>query len=395
MGLKSWLVNRLLGEPTPTSIEAEEMFSLEAEVAIRNLAFFTAVNLYCKLISKCEFKTYLNGKEVKGDEYYLWNIEPNQNQNSTQFITKLITKLFTDNEALVIEQGGKLFVADSFQQTEYALLPNTFSNIAIGDFTFNRKFAMDEVLYFKLNNSNIRSVINAIFESYGKLIECGKSSYSKARGEKGILEVEAVAQNAKNFQETFETLMNKRFKKYFKSDNAVLPLFEGYKYNSNQSKTYQSESSRDIKAMYDDIFDFTARALNIPPVMLKGDVANISKDVINNLLTIGVDPLCDNLQEEINRKRNGKEGFIKGTKLKIDTRTIKHIDLFESATAIDKLIASGGFCINDIRTSTGEEIIDKPWAWKHYMTKNYATMDVVANELEEGGNGSAEETMGN
>ena len=36
----------------------------------------------------------VDGKEIKGKEYYLWNIEPNTNQNSTAFLHKLIHFLF-------------------------------------------------------------------------------------------------------------------------------------------------------------------------------------------------------------------------------------------------------------------------------------------------------------
>jgi lantibiotic modifying enzyme len=91
------------------------------------------------------------------------------------------------------------------------------------------------------------------------------------------------------------------------------------------------------------------------------------------------------LQEEINRKRSGYEGFIQGTFTKIDTKTIKHIDLLGVATAIDKLIASGTFCINDIRIAVGDEPIDEPWAWQHFMTKNYSTVEDLLKALEAGG----------
>ena len=56
-------------------------------------------------------------------------------------------------------------------------------------------------------------------------------------------------------------------------------------------------------------------------------------------LTFCIDPLVDTLQEEIIRKRIGRDEFLRGTKLVIDTRTIKHIDLFEAAPQIDKLVA--------------------------------------------------------
>jgi HK97 family phage portal protein len=225
-----------------------------------------------------------------------------------------------------------------------------------------------------------------MYESYGKLIAYGQKSYNNSRGDKGILEVSAIAQGKPNFKETFDKLMNERFRKFFEADNAVLPLFDGYNFKDIGSKTYSNENSRDIKAMIDDIYDFTARAFVIPPALLKGDLANTS-DVVDNYLTFCIEPLVQSLGQEIIRKRIGPEAYSKGTYIKIDTKTIKHIDLLSVATSIDKLISSGAFCINDIRIAVGEEIIDEPWAWQHFMTKNYETVEAQLKALLEGGEG--------
>lgn len=385
MGLLSWLVNRISGDPEPTQVEIEELFSLQAELVIRNLAFQTAISLIANSISKCEFKTYFQYEEVKKQEYYLWNIEPNRNQNSSEFIRKWISKLYEDNECLIIENNGQLLIADTFNKKEYALFDCQFSGVTVGDFTFNKTFMMNEVLYFKLNNEDIRKLINAMYESYGKLIAYAQKSYQKSRGSKGTLEVAAVAEGKTNFKETFDKLMNERFKKFFEADNAVLPLFDGYKYTDIGSKTYSEGTTRDIKAMVDDIYDFTARAFLIPPALLKGDLANVSDTVVNNHLTFCIDPLTDMLQEEINRKRSGYVGFSQGTYLEIDTKSIKHIDLLSVSTAIDKLIGSGGFCINDIRKLVGEPVIDEPWAWQHWITKNYSSVEDLLKALNGGG----------
>jgi len=392
VSIVTWLINRLVGDPTPTAVEIEEFFNIQAELVIRNLAFQTAVNLVANSVSKCEFKTYFKNEEVKKQEYYLWNVEPNRNQNSSEFIHEWISKLYEYNECLIIESNGQLLVADSFSKKDYALFDCQFTGVTVEDFTFNKTFLMSEVMYFKLNNKDIKKVINAMYESYGKLITYGQKSYQKSRGSKGTLEVNAIAEGKTNFKDTFERLMNERFKKFFEADNAVLPLFDGYKYTDIGSKTYSNEGTRDIKAMVDDIYDFTARAFGIPPVMLKGDTASLGDSVVNNLLTFCVDPLTDMLQEEIVRKRSGYTGFSQGTYLEIDTKAIKHIDLLSVSTAIDKLIGSGAFCINDIRKLVGDQEIDKDWARQHWITKNYSSVEDLLAALSEGGdpNGQTE-----
>ena len=135
--------------------------------------------------------------------------------------------------------------------------------------------------------------------------------------------------------------------------------------------------------MIDDVSDFTAKGFNMPPALLRGDIQGTS-DAVDQFLTFCIDPLADMIQEEINRKRIGQVEFSKGTKIVIDTKTIKHIDLFSISTAIDKLIGSGVFCINDIRKATGDEIIDET-VWQHWITKNYSSVEDLLKLITEGG----------
>lgn len=388
MGLLTWITKRLSdGQPIEVDISSDEFFNLQAELYFRNLAFQSAVGLISRSISKCEFKTYFKNEEVKKQEYYLFNIEPNRNQNSSEFIQKWISKLYEENECLIIEHNGQLLVADTFDKKEYALFDFKFNQVTVNGFVFSKPFDMSEVMYFRLNNKDIRKLVNGMYESYGKLITYGQKGFQKSRGTKATLEINSVAQGKANFKETFEKLMNERFKKFFDAENAVLPLFDGYKFTELGSKAYSSENTRDIRAMVDDVFDLTAIPLGIPPVLLKGGVANIG-DVVDSFLTFCIDPLVDMLQEEINRKRSGYQGFSEGTFLKIDTKTIKHIDLLSVSTSIDKLISSGAFCINDIRIAVGDAPINEPWAWQHFITKNYAKIDEFLSPIE-GGDGDA------
>ncbi|MEA4813884.1 MAG: phage portal protein, partial [Oscillospiraceae bacterium] len=133
------------------------------QLDIEDFAIQMAINMLAGLIAKCEFKTYIKGKETKADEYYVWNVEPNANQNSSQFIQQLVSKLLHNNEALVVEVNGQMLVADSFTATGYALRPATFSSVTVttfdDSFTFDKTFSMADVLYFRLNNQNIRALL--------------------------------------------------------------------------------------------------------------------------------------------------------------------------------------------------------------------------------------------
>ena len=354
--------------------------SVIADYYIRELCLMSAVNLIAKLVSKCEFKTFLRGEEVHDAEWYLWNVEPNVNQNSTAFLQKLITTLYLKNECLVVEVDGKLLVADGFQKKTFALYDYQFSGVTVDDFTFQRPFLMRDVLYFRLGENNMRLLINGVYESYKQMLEYAEKQYVRSRGSRGVLTISGNPRNDPEFKTALDDLLQNKFKAFFTANNAVLPLFNGYKYEDIGSKTYSSETTRDIRAMIDDISDLSARALGIPPALMRGDVAGTS-DAMDSLLTVTLDPLCDMLQEEINRKRNGIEGLRAGTWMQIDTKCIKHVDLLSVATSIDKLIGSGAYCVNDILKLTGDRPIDEPWANEHYMTKNYGLAADVATAL--------------
>lgn len=386
MSVWTWLKDKFSSGSIPLSGDVldsavDEYSSIIGDVYIREMAFWAATNLMANAISKCEFKTYLKGEEVKKEEYYLWNIEPNKNQNSSTFLHKLVAQLYRHNECLVIEQNGQLLVADSYTKKEYALHECQFSQVTIKDFTFNRPFYQSEVLFFQLNEVNMRNVVNGLYNGYAKLIAYSLNSYQKSRGTKGVFKYETIPVAGTAEREAFDKLINEKISKWLNSDNAALPLGKGQEWKENEKKTYTNEGTRDIKAMMDDIYDFTARSYGIPSVLLKGDLANIGDNVINLLLTFAVDPLIDTLQEEINRKRTGYNAYRQGTYLEIDSKAIKHIDLLSVSSSIDKLIASGAFCINDIRKLVGESIIDEPWAWQHWITKNYSGVEDLLNSL--------------
>lgn len=359
---------------SPTAVTGTEFFDIFTDTYIRELAFQSCVNLTANAVSKCEIKTFRGGEAVKGPEYYLWNFAPNQNQNSSAFWHKLVHTLYRDRTALVIENGGKIYVADSFDRKQYALYDDVFSRVTVGDLTFQRTFVASDVMFFELSDQDVKMLVDGLYQSYGQLIQYGMKGYGKSRGEKGTLEIDAVAAGDKTAVDTYNAIANGGFKTFAEAENAILPVYKGMKYTSIGSKTYNADTSRDIRAMIDDVMDFTARGFGIPPQLVNGTVQDVSS-AVDQFLTFHIDPLTDNLAEEINRKRYGLTGLSRGDYVQIDTNSIKHIDLLSNASNIDKLLSSGVECVNDIRVLLGQPIINEPWAWQHFMTKNYSTVE--------------------
>ena len=350
--------------------------STKLQLDIEDFAIQMAINMLAGLIAKCEFKTYIKGEETHADEYYLWNVEPNVNQNSSQFLQQLVSKLLYDNEALVVEQNGQLLIADSFTPTGYALFPATFSGVTVTSFgnslTFDRTFSMADVLYFRLNNYNIRALLSRVMDGYSKLLSMAMGKYKRAGGRKGTAEVNKPKTGDDKEQKRIDDLFSKQFKAYFEAENAVVTLPNGVKYNEITGEGSKKSTSEvnDIANITKEAFARVAQAFRIPPALLQGDISDISK-LMDELLTICIDPLVDLLQAEINRKRYGKAAYLAGTYLRIDTTCIKHIDIFSIADAADKLIADSLYSVDELRQKIGDAPLKTWWSKGYGRTANY------------------------
>ena len=381
MSFLNWIYS-FLGVGGTTVSMTDKATALEEQLAIEIFAIHSAINLIASSVSKCEFKTYSKGVENKGNEFYLWNIEPNKNQNSSQFLQELVSKLLFNNECLVLEVNGELVIADTFHQEEFAIKENYFESVTKGTWSSQRTYKMSDVMYFKLGNTDTRALLSNLMIGYNSLVSMSMGKYKRSGGRKGILDIDATATGDKNFQTKFDDLMNNRFKKYFESENAVLPLHKGYKYDEQGGEGSKKSASEivDIAAITKEIFERVAQAFKIPTALLRGDIADIGATT-SNYLTFCVDPLCDMMSEEANRKRFGKTAYLSGSYLRIDTTTIQHISLFGISESFDKLIASGGYTINELRVKAGDVAIKEAFADQHFITKNYQEIESIGKEV--------------
>lgn len=375
MKIIDWF-GRIFAKSQKTVILSEYRNELQNSIALESFALFTAIEMIASLIAKCEFKTYSKNKEYKGYEWYSLNVKPNKNQNSTAFWQEAVSKLLFYGEVLIISVSNQLIIADDFQKEEFAVKETEFTQVTRGDITFSRKYKMSDVLYLRYSNNDVMSIINNIFRMYEKLIESASDKYVKAGGQKGILEISAVAQGDKNFEKKYTQLMNEHFKSYFNAANAVLPLWEGMKFvptTSDSAKKTTNEIT-DISKLVDDAMSRAAQAFKVPPALIRGDVAGI-KDAVDMLLTVCIDPLADMLGEELTGKKFTPDEVIGGQYIGVDTTCIKHIDIFDIAVNADKLISSGLLSPDETRDKAGLIPTGEKWAQKHYITKNYSNVE--------------------
>lgn len=392
INIKKWILSKM-GIGSSAEISSLELQQALEEFYIRELAFHTCVSMIANAIGKCTFKVYKNFEENMDAEYYLWNVEPNPNQNSTAFLHKLIYQLYKENEVLIISgrQAGEreyLAVADSFTRSaEYPWRENEYQGVVVGEISYQKTFLESEVLHLRLNHKDIKPVLDGLYQSYVKLVQAAVKNYEWGSGRHLKVHISQIAnagnigEDKKDWNTAFGEMMEKQVKPFLTSENGVLPEFDGYKYEDVGGNPDVQRSTRDIRALVDDIFEFTARGFLIPPVLIFGGVAD-SKDAMTRWLTTCIDPLCDQLSEEINRKRYGFREWRAGTYLQIDTSAILHFDLFGNAANIEKLIGSAAFCVNDVLDAAGMPKINEPWANQHFVTKNFETLDGAMHRID-------------
>src|SRR5699024_5803616 len=109
--------------------------------------------------------------------------EPNKNQSSSVFIHKLIYKMFKENEALIVVQKAndgkeRMYVADSFMTSgEYPGRETQYTGVIVGDYSYVYPFYENQVMHFKLNNENIKPVLDGLYNSYYQLISAALDNY--------------------------------------------------------------------------------------------------------------------------------------------------------------------------------------------------------------------------
>lgn len=372
-----------------TNLVCQELLDAALDYQVRELSFWCCVNFVANAIGRCEIRTFRQNEEIREREYFLWNVEPNVNQNSTAFWHKAVARLYQDNELLIVPVRRRdgmdaVAVADDWDEPDWTpTRQNEYRNVKVWDFTFSQKvFREDDVIHLKLNHTNMRPILNGLYDSYFKLVKAAMAAYGWENGQHWKVHVSQVAQGSDGWDEAFTKMISAQIKPFLQSNGAVLPEFDGYKYEQVGGNAGSVKDTRDIKALIDDIFSFTARGFGLADVLLKGNV-EATGDAMQRTLTGAIDPICDQFSEEATRKRYGYDAWQQGSYLRMDSSSIQHFDLFGQAANIEKLLGSG-WSLNDIRRAAGEQPINEPWADEHLITKNIGRLDTA--EAQEGGN---------
>lgn len=351
------------------------------QIAFKELALHIGVSYIANTLSKCEFKTFVDGKEVKDKLYYTLNVSPNPNKNSSQFINQFIEQCFYYGSALVIPQGDSIYCADNFDiDDNNPLKEDIFSNVVFNTYTAKKKYKASDVFFFQLNNDNVKTLVDSLYAQYGEIISQALASYKRTNGTKYKMILEQYKAGDSQFSQIFNSVLKNQLKTFIDNDNAVYPQFKGIDLQEFKSGTAPKDTS-DIISMRKEIFEVVAQALKIPLSMMYGNITNM-KEIRNSFLSNCIDPLADMISEEITRKYYTFDEWKRGCEVVVDTTCVNHIDLFEIMANVDKGIASGFICVDETRKAAGLRELKTDFSTSYFMTKNYMPAEDMLNNLD-------------
>ena len=351
------------------------------QIAFKELALHIGVSYIANTLSKCEFKTFENGKEVKDKLYYTLNVSPNPNKNSSQFINQFVEQCFYYGSALVVPQGDCIYCADNFDiDDENPLKEDTFYNVTFNCNTLKKKHKASEVFFFQLHNDNVKVLIDSLYAQYGEIISQALAAYKRTNGTKYKMILERYKAGDSEFNKIFNDVLKKQLQTFIENDNAVYPQYNGIDLQEFRSDSSPKDTS-DIIAMRKEIFEVVAQALKIPLSMMYGNITNM-KEIRNSFLSDCIDPFADMISEEITRKYYTFDEWKNGCEVVVDTTCVNHIDLFEIMANVDKGIASGFVCVDETRKAAGLRELKTDFSTSYFMTKNYMPAEDMLNNPE-------------
>lgn len=375
MGIFSFLEKKVTMAELQSELTAVASNAAQ-QVCFKELALQIAISYIANTISKCEFKVYEKGEEVKNELYYMLNVNPNPNQSSSQFLNAFVTRYYRNGEVLIFPDVAKrrLYVADGFSTDEKPFAENIYSTITVENETLRRKYKASEVFYFRLDDMPVKRLIDGSFEQYGKVMQAAIDKFLHSNGRKYKMVLDQYKAGDPAFAQLFETVLKKQLESFVTNPNAVYPQFRGI--DLQEMHTGVSGNSADMIAMRKEVFDMVAQAFKIPLSMMYGNITNIN-DMVNMFLTFTIDPLADMIGEEITRKTYTFDEWSKGSYVRLDTSCISHVDILDVADKVMNIVGSGTLCIDEVRERIGKAPLDNDLGKHHFVTRNYATPEEV------------------
>ena len=359
-----------------------------AKAAISEMADEKARGMIARAIAKSEFVVKEASGRKKNNVYWMLNIQPNENETGTDFWINAIKKLLKENECKICTIAGKMYVVDSCTETNYVMKSNEYRNIVIrsGKNTckIDKEITSKDMLHLRLYDEKKKTFHDKIKENYNNLFSAisGMNEISNSIKFEMTYDANVAFLRRRNSDGTEVKLSIDEYKdemqKLLSSDQMQI-INHGKGIEIKQLEIKSNVGVNELVSMAKEIFTECAMAYDIPISAYMGTITEKS-DAANEFITYAVSPVISVIEDSMNAKFVGKDGFLNGERIWIDISRYKHIDVLESADKLDKLRAIG-FNFDEIMRLIGWDELNTEFSQERYITKNYM------NEL--GGDGNA------
>lgn len=358
--------------------DLEQIGDVSSRIHMKKLAIQTCTDMIGRTISQTEFFIRKDDKKLIDDWYYKMNVKPNMNMNASMFWQTVIHKLIHDNECLIIQSDSEdLLIADSFVRNPYPLVGDTFKEVVVRGYNYNRTFAMADVIYLEYSNSKLAKLFDSLYTDYGELFGRIVSFQKRKNQIRGIVDIDATLLKDTDKQAALQNYINKVYSAYSEKDIAYVPQQKAFKLEELKGST-QTHGVDEVMKVSNGYLDQVAMALGIPRPLVHGDMADVDK-VTKNYLSFCIDPFLKKIRDELTAKSLEKSRFFAGDR--VETNRVAYRDIFDVATAVDKLRSSGVANGHELRDRVGLPRSKDPLHDKYVITKNYQE----SNEALKGG----------
>ena len=338
---------------------------------IKRIALETCISMIARAIAQSEFRIKNKNNIIKGELFYKLNVRPNLNMSAAQFWENVIDKLIRDNEVLIIKTDtDDLLIADTFTKNEFAIFEDTFRDVTVRSYTFKRTYKMSEVIYLKYSNERLSSLIESLYNDYEGLFARVLDFQMRKNQIRGLVDIETIHDKTEEGQKKLQAYIDKIYKSFSERSVAIIPQSKGFNYH--EMATASAPGVEEINKVSEGFLFQVARALQIPIALLKGDLSDVENPT-RNFMRFCVDSFLRKISDELNAKLFTREQFLQGQRIEI--KRISYNNIFDVASSVDKLRASGVFNGNELREELGADRIDNEILEKYFITKNYIELE--------------------
>ncbi|MGX7091188.1 phage portal protein [Hutsoniella sourekii] len=365
-----------LGDSIPIS-DWEVIYHDYQDIHLRESALKTVIGKIQSACSLVEFNTEDNHLN------YRMNIQANDNLNSADFIRQVVNKMLYEGECLVVIHNSKFYIADSFYCDETVLGPKKYTEVVIGNLQLIKHFYANEVFHFKYSDERLEIFLKSLDTSYAKLFKRLVDVHMRNNQIRLYATFKHQTGKGRENQEKFANFL-KGFEEKVRNDSVVIaPQQDDYQINES-AQHYESRSVKEVGDLENLYIRQVANILQVPPLLFSGDLADVS---VHNELFIKycVRPLIEIISTEINAKYFGLSSR---DRLTVNMIKVIYNSEFEMAGAVEKMIGSSVWTIDDILELQGKDRLNTELSTRRFITKNHAPLNedgTVQAEVKSGG----------